>query len=184
MPLELITGPMFSGKTEELLRRLKREDIAGNSVCLIKWAKDTRHVDAESISTHDYVAQRKCQHCVERLSDIDEGLLEQADVLAIDEGQFFGDLEAFCLRWESTKKIVVSALNGSYERKPWAQVSALVALCDHLDLYHAICVRCKRSDAIFSHRKVAASLDTGLIPLVGGKETYEPLCRACFLSAL
>lgn len=172
--IELILGPMFAGKSTELLRRARRYGHAKQRVLLVKPACDTRY-GALRVSTHDMQSQDATP--LETLAAVWERR-DEFDVLAVDEGQFFPDLAAECGRLaDAGKVVVVSALSGTFERVPFPQVAALAPLCERADLLSAVC-DCG-ADAPFSRllRRDGVGADSVKI---GGKGDYAAVCRACW----
>ena len=169
----MICGSMFSGKTEELIRRLKRAKIANLKVEIFKPAIDVRY-HVQNIVSHDE------NHIVSTPVDNSQIILllaSDADVIGIDEAQFFDDqLPEVCdqLAQKGTR-VIVAGLDMDYTGKPFGQIPYLLAKADYITKLHAICVRCGNI-ASYSYRK---SADEGQIVL-GEKEMYEPRCRFCF----
>jgi len=175
--IEVICGSMFSGKTEELIRRLKRARIAKQKVEVFKPAIDTRYDDQDVVS-HD--AKKETSIPVENASQI-LFYAEDFEVVGIDEAQFFGnELISVCNQLaEKGKRVIVSGLDMDYLGKPFGPVPQLLAIAEYVTKVHAICIRCG-SLASYSHRTVT---DNKLVVL-GETEAYEPLCRKCFLEAV
>lgn len=171
--VEVVCGSMFSGKTEELLRRLKRARIARQTVTLFKPALDTRYADAEVVS-HDATAMpSEVVHTAEPILL----LTGDADVVGIDEAQFFGPelvdvVETLAM---DGKRVILAGLDQDYLGRPFEPVPQLMAVAEHVTKLHAVCVRCG-APANHSQRIVAS----GGRVLVGESEAYEPRCRACF----
>lgn len=171
--IEVICGSMFSGKTEELIRRLKRAKIANLKVEIFKPAIDTRY-HAHNIVSHDENAILS--------TPIDNSqtillLANEVDVIGIDEAQFFDDqLPEVCdqLAW-SGARVIVAGLDMDYTGKPFGQMPFLLAKADYITKLHAICVRCGNI-ASYSFRKSAS----GSQLLLGEKDLYEPRCRECY----
>ena len=173
--IQVIMGPMFSGKTTELLRRVKRFSIATYKCCLVKYENDTRY-DLESIATHDNeLANAYPCTC---LADIYDKLMEH-QVIGIDEGQFLPDLVENCEKLANQGKIViVAALDGTFQRKPFGQILNLIPLAETVIKLKAVCMKCY-SDACFTKRTV----DSDKVELIGGADKYMAVCRACYLDA-
>ena len=172
--IEVICGSMFSGKTEELIRRLKRVKIANLKVEIFKPAMDVRY-DAEKIVSHDTNAILSTP--VESSQTI-LLLAHDADVVGIDEAQFFdaeiGNVcEQLALRG---MRVIIAGLDMDYTGKPFGQMPNLLAIADYITKLHAICVKCGNI-ANVSYRKVAG--DSQL--MLGEKDKYEPRCRICAL---
>lgn len=174
--IEVICGSMFSGKTEELIRRLNRARIAKQKVEVFKPAIDVRY-DEEDVVSHD--AKKSPSIPVENASQI-LFYAEDFEVVGIDEAQFFGnELVAVCNELaEKGKRVVVSGLDMDYTGKPFGPIPHLLSIAEYVTKVHAICMRCGDL-ANYSHRTV---LDDKLVVL-GETDAYEPLCRKCFVSA-
>lgn len=165
---------MFSGKTEELIRRLKRALIARQKVAIFKPAVDTRY-HSEDVVSHD--ANSIPSTPVEASSQI---LLyaNDYDVVGIDEAQFFDmELVAVCNKLaEMGTRVIVAGLDMDYTGKPFGPIPGLLATAEYVDKVHAICIECGGL-AHYSHR---TSEQEGLVVL-GDTDRYEPLCRHCFV---
>ena len=184
--LELIIGSMFSGKSTELIRQISRNKIAGRKVMTISHCSDDRY-GKELISTHcgsniipDYMLSS-----LKSVPEYDQ-YIYSADVIFIEEGQFFSDIVDFCKKSVDIDKkfVVVSALDGDFQREPFPQISRLYPLADKITKLNAICLRCSnigiQNDASFSLRTVN-SMDKHL---VGGKDSYEAVCRYHYLDGI
>ena len=172
--IQVIFGPMFSGKTTELLRRIVRFTIAKLDCAVIKYKADTRYA-VEEASTHD---QRsiKAIPC-ELLSDVYHQV-KTMDVIGIDEGQFFPDIVAFTERLANEGKIIiVAALDGTFQRKPFGNILELVPLAESVHKLSAVCMECF-NPAAFSKRIGSDQR----VQVIGGSETYLAVCRRCFHS--
>lgn len=174
--IEVICGSMFSGKTEELIRRLNRARIAKQKVEVFKPAIDVRY-DEEDVVSHD--AKKSSSIPVENASQI-LFYAEDFEVVGIDEAQFFGnELVSVCNELaEKGKRVVVSGLDMDYTGKPFGPIPQLLSIAEYVTKVHAICMRCGDL-ANYSHRIV---LDDKLVVL-GETDAYEPLCRKCFVFA-
>lgn len=171
--IEVVCGSMFSGKTEELLRRLRRAQIARQSVALFKPAIDTRYAD-DAVVSHDATAMpSEVVHAAEQILL----LAGHADVVGVDEAQFFGaDVVRVCEQLaRGGARVIVAGLDQDYLGRPFEPVPQLMAVAEHVTKLHAVCVRCG-APANHSQRLVA----TDSRVLVGEKEAYEPRCRTCF----
>ncbi|MDR2894639.1 MAG: thymidine kinase [Alistipes sp.] len=175
--IEVICGGMFSGKTEELIRRLKRAQYARQSVEIFKPAVDVRYSEAEVVS-HEGNSIRSTP--VESSAAI---LLMATDarVVAVDEAQFFDEgLTEVCRTLaDGGVRVIVAGLDMDYLGKPFGPMPALMATAEYVTKVHAICVRCG-APANHSHRLAA---DNRLV-MLGETDSYEPLCRGCFHRAL
>jgi thymidine kinase len=178
--LEVICGPMFSGKTEELLRRVRRSLIANLPTVLIKPATDTRYALNDVVS-HDKNAMPSV--VVEKASEILDSIEvngRTALVVAIDEAQFFDDsLPAVCNEIANRGvRVIVAGLDLDFNGVPFGHMPELLALAEDVTKLHAVCVETGRS-AHFSH-KIAGSSDTVEL---GEKDKYIPLARHAFVAA-
>ncbi|SRR5690606_14982420 len=171
--IEVICGSMFSGKTEELIRRVRRSQLARLPVEIFKPAMDTRYHDTD-ITSHD--SNRIPSTPVDHSSTI---LLlgSVAKVVGIDEAQFFDDeLPEVCTKLANSGiRVIVAGLDMDFMGQPFGPVPALMAIAEHVTKVHAVCVRCG-APANYSYRLTED--DQRL--LVGEKDSYEPHCRSCF----
>ncbi|VAW26126.1 Thymidine kinase [hydrothermal vent metagenome] len=174
--IEVICGSMFSGKTEELIRRLNRARIARQKVEIFKPAVDTRY-DETNVVSHD--AKAVSSTPVENASQI-LFYAQDFEVVGIDEAQFFGEeLVSVCNELaRNGKRVVVAGLDMDYLGNPFGPIPKLMATAEYVTKVHAICIRCGNL-ANYSHRTVK---DDNLVVL-GETDVYEPLCRQCFLKA-
>ncbi|PLW96580.1 MAG: thymidine kinase [Marinilabiliales bacterium] len=171
--IEVVCGSMFSGKTEELIRRLNRARIAKLKVEIFKPVIDTRY-DEEEVVSHDDKAIKSTP--VESSSQI---LLyaNDVDVVGIDEAQFF-DLELVnvCNKLaDNGVRVICAGLDMDYTGKPFGPMPALIATAEFVDKVHAICVKCGNL-AQYSHRTVV----NDKLVVLGETDSYEPLCRVCY----
>lgn len=171
--IEVICGSMFSGKTEELIRRLKRAKIANLRVEIFKPAIDVRY-DETNVVSHDanYINSTPIDNSQTILL-----MASDVDIVGIDEAQFFDDeiinvCEALALKGI---RVIVAGLDMDYLGKPFGQMPRLLAVADFITKLHAICVRCGNI-ANHSYRKTA---EGGQV-LIGEKDLYEPRCRTCY----
>jgi len=174
--IEVIVGSMFSGKTEELLRRLKRAKIARQNVEIFKPMVDVRYSDDEVVS-HDANAIRSTP--VESSGNI-MLLSGNVNVVGIDEAQFFdGGLANVCHQLANQGiRVIVAGLDMDFKGKPFGPIPSLLATAEYVTKVHAICMRCGDL-AHFSHRLS----DEEKLVVLGEKDEYEPLCRCCFMKA-
>jgi thymidine kinase len=171
--IEVICGSMFSGKTEELIRRLKRVRIANLNVEIFKPKIDLRY-HLLNIVSHDENA------IVSTPVDNSQTILllaQNADVIGIDEAQFFDDqLPDVCDQLALKGiRVIVAGLDMDYTGKPFGQMPYLLAKADYITKLHAICVRCGNI-ANYSYRKSADSSQV----ILGEHDLYEPRCRKCY----
>jgi thymidine kinase len=171
--IEVICGSMFSGKTEELIRRLKRAKIANLKVEIFKPAIDIRY-DEINVVSHDsnYIPSTPIDNSQTILL-----MAGDVDIVGIDEAQFFDDeiihvCETLALQGI---RVIVAGLDMDYLGRPFGQMPRLLAIADFITKLHAICVRCGNL-ANISYRKTNAE---GQV-LVGEKDIYEPRCRTCY----
>jgi thymidine kinase len=171
--IEVICGSMFSGKTEELIRRLKRAKIANLNVEIFKPDMDTRY-DAKNIVSHDEnaIISNPVANSKMILS-----LVKNAEVIGIDEAQFFDDdLPDVCDQLAlNGLRVIVAGLDMDYMCEPFGQVPNLLAKADYITKLHAICVKCGNI-ANYSYRKTGHDSQIFL----GEKDIYEPRCRNCY----
>jgi thymidine kinase len=172
--IEIVCGSMFSGKTEELLRRLTRARIAKQKVEVFKPAVDVRY-DEDDVVSHD--ARKSASIPVENASQI-LFYAEEFEVVGIDEAQFFGnELVSVCNELANRgKRVIVAGLDMDYQGKPFGPIPQLLATAEYVTKVHAICMKCGNL-ANYSHRTVN---DDKLVVL-GETDAYEPLCRKCFM---
>ena len=174
--IEVVVGSMFSGKTEELIRRLKRAKIAKQKVEIYKPAIDVRYSEVEVVS-HDENSIRSTP--VENSASI-LLLIGDADVIGIDEAQFFdmGLIEVATKLANMGVRVIVAGLDMDFKGMPFGPIPGLMAVADYVTKVHAICVRCGNI-AQFSHRLS----EKEQVVLLGEKDIYEPLCRSCYNEA-
>ena len=171
--IEVICGSMFSGKTEELIRRLKRAKIANQRVEIYKPKIDTRY-DELSVVSHD--ANTILATHIENSYKLLENT-EGVDVVGIDEAQFFDkNLTEVCQKLALKGiRVVVAGLDMDYRGEPFGPVPQLLAVAEYITKVHAICSHCGNL-ATHSYRKVANNEQV----MLGEKDTYEPRCRTCY----
>jgi len=175
--IEVVCGSMFSGKTEELIRRMKRAKFAKQRVEIFKPAIDTRYSVADVVS-HD--------HNVINSTPVDSSstillLSSELDVVGIDEAQFLDEnLVSVCneLAYRGVR-VIIAGLDMDFQGVPFGPIPALCAIADEVTKVHAICVKCGNL-AYVSHRLVHDDKRV----LLGEKAEYEPLCRECYRKAL
>ncbi len=171
--IEVICGSMFSGKTEELIRRMRRAVFANLKTAIFKPAIDVRYSESDVVS-HDAHAIRSTP--VSSSEDI-RRLAAGVEVVGIDEAQFFDEGIIDVARELAGQgiRVIIAGLDMDYLGKPFGPIPALMAIADDVLKVHAICVRCGDL-AQFSHR---LSRSENLVEL-GEKDIYEPICRHCF----
>jgi thymidine kinase len=171
--LEVICGSMFSGKTEELIRRLKRVRIANQRLLVVKPLLDTRYAKEKIVShdTNSYIST-PIEDPLQILS-----MAEDVEVIGVDEAQFFDDSIVDVCEQLATRgvRVIAAGLDMDFSGKPFGPMPQLMAKADHVTKLHAICVRCGAM-ANYSFR-IAAGEDQVLL---GATDSYEPRCRQCY----
>jgi len=175
--IEVVCGSMFSGKTEELIRRMKRAQFAKQRVEIFKPAIDVRYSEQDVVS-HD--------HNVIQSTPVESSqsillLADDIDVVGIDEAQFFdmGIVEVCTTLAQRGIRVICAGLDMDYKGVPFGPMPALMAIAEDVYKTHAICVHCGDL-AYVSHRLVTSDKRV----LLGETESYEPLCRACYAKAI
>ena len=172
--IEVVCGSMFSGKTEELIRRLRRAQFANQQIAIFKPVIDKRYSDVEVVS-HDF--HKITSTPVATPKEILDKVGPEVQVVGIDEAQFFDDsLVEVCQTLANRGvRVIVAGLDTDYLGVPFGPMPRLMAVAEDVQKVHAICVRCGAL-ANHSHR-LSKSQD---LVLLGEKDVYEPLCRDCF----
>ena len=180
--LELIIGPMFSGKTSKLLEIYKQCMFCNIPVSIVNHSLDKRYHET-MISSHDKI-MAPCMQSNElnelwstKSNEIDKNMLKQSDIILINEGQFFPDLYEVVLDMLKHNKIIyISGLDGDFERKKFGDILDLIPLCDKVTKLQSLCSRCKNgTPGIFSMRLTKEKEQT-----IVGSENYIPVCRKCY----
>lgn len=176
--IEVVCGSMFSGKTEELIRRLRRAQFANQKIAIFKPVIDKRYSDVEVVS-HDF--HKITSTPVSSPAEMLDKITPDVEVVGIDEAQFFdGSLVEVCQTLAGRGvRVIAAGLDTDYLGKPFGAMPQLMAVAEDVQKVHAICVKCGNL-ANHSHR-LSKSHD---LVLLGEKDVYEPLCRACFNRAL
>jgi len=172
--IEVICGSMFSGKSEELIRRLRRATIARQKVQAFKPGIDDRYI-ADDIVSHD---ERRIEcHQIKQASDIFDLIEKDTKVVGIDEAQFFGeDLVELCERLaESGRRVIVAGLDQDYRGKPFEPIPQLLALAENITKTMAVCMVCGAPA-----NKTQRLIESDERIVVGAGEAYEPRCRKCY----
>lgn len=175
--IEVVCGSMFSGKTEELIRRLNRARIAKLKVEIFKPGIDTRYSEEDVVSHNansvNSIPVENAQQILFYANDV--------DVVGIDEAQFFGsELVDVCQQLANQGiRVIVAGLDMDFLGKPFGPMPDLMAIAEDVTKVHAICMRCG-SLAQYSHRTIAGDK----LVVLGETESYEPLCRSCYLKAM
>lgn len=175
--IEVICGSMFSGKTEELIRRLKRAEFAGQKVEIFKPAVDRRYDETDVVS-HD---RNKVNSTPVESSSVLPLLASECDVVGIDEAQFFDDgiVEVANLLANSGKRVIIAGLDMDFRGRPFGPMPDLMAVAEYVTKVHAICMKTGNL-ANYSHRKI----DSDKLVELGETLEYEPLSRAVFWDLL
>lgn len=178
--IEVITGVMFSGKSEELLRRVRRATIARKSVRVFKSHLDDRYGDLQQVASHDGSAVEAIPISSSR--EIAEHVRAATDVVAIDEAQFLdgGVVKVANALADQGRRVIVAGTDMDFRGAPFGPIPQLLAVAEKIDKLHAICVRCgelaTRNQRLIEGRPAPAE---GPTIQVGGAETYEARCREC-----
>ena len=175
--IEVVCGSMFSGKTEELIRRLRRAQFARQQIAIFKPVIDKRYSDVEVVS-HDF--HKLTSIPVNTPTEMLDKIGPEVEVVGIDEAQFFDEtLVEVCQTLANRGvRVIVAGLDTDYLGQPFGPMPRLMAVAEDVQKVHAICVRCGAL-ANHSHR-LSKSED---LVLLGEKDVYEPLCRDCFNTA-
>ncbi|MDY5357376.1 MAG: thymidine kinase [Candidatus Cryptobacteroides sp.] len=175
--IEVICGSMFSGKTEELIRRLKRAQFAKQKVEIYKPCIDVRYSEEEVVSHEGHsIMSTPIDSPASMLL-----LSSDVEVVGIDEAQFFDDtiVEVVQTLADRGVRVIIAGLDTDFMGKPFGPMPALMAVAEDIQKVHAICVKCG-SPANHSHRLTS----NDKLVVLGEKDVYEPLCRHCYNAAL
>lgn len=191
MSITLIIGPMFSGKTSELIRLVDRKRIAGKKCLIIKHTNDIRYDDIndntdkiDNIVTHSHIQYSKTDiiKLSELLNDIQNNIIEKKtyDTVAIEEGHFFPNINTFCTGLANNGiDVIVSAIDSSFKQEMFKNIGELIANSEIVMKLTAICMVCKDKDAHFNIRTVSSNEEI----LVGGADIYKSVCRTCMINS-
>jgi thymidine kinase len=177
MSIKIILGCMYSGKTSEVIRECKKwQSVGGNALC-INFIGDDRYGSDGQAYSHD-LNSVKCVK-VNELSEINVNTVLASDLILINEAQFFGDLVEYCLIWceNYDKKIIVSGLDGDYQRKPFGKILDLIPYADSVIKLNAYCSICKDGTLAPFSKRFTAEKEQILI----GSDIYGAVCRKHFL---
>jgi len=170
--IQLILGPMFAGKSTELIRRVRRYQVARRKVVVVKPQIDDRY-GSSGVVTHDRLTFPGL--APGSLSEVQDQLMG-CDVIGIDEGQFFSDIVEACEALaKAGKTVIVAALDGTYQRRPFENISRLISVADTVEKLLAVCHICS-GVAPFSARLTGEPGDV----LIGGEDKYVAVCRGCW----
>ncbi|QIG59716.1 putative thymidine kinase [Dishui Lake phycodnavirus 3] len=178
MGLTIIMGNMFSGKTSELIRRLKRYRIIGKKIVVINSSKDTRSPE-EMLKTHDgiefpCIKVEHISHCIVKQTFCD------ADIVAVDEAQFFPDLKQFvemCLFLD--KSVILAGLDGDYKQRKFGELLECIPMASDVMKLSALCMDCRNGTPGPFTKRIIESDD---LEIVGGKDVYKAVCRKHLIS--
>lgn len=174
--INLILGPMFSGKTSELIARYKRYSLANKKCIMIKYAGDMRYSN-KMVVTHDNVKINA--YMCSFLYELDK-MVQDYHVICIDEVQFYKDAHILCDKWASEgKKVEACGLNGTFQRRPFTIISQLIPFADNITFLKAVCIE-TGGKAIFSKRLI----DNNDEQIIGGADIYSPVDRATYYNGL
>jgi len=176
MSLELIIGPMFSGKSTELIRKIRLAKIIDKKVIVIKPIIDNRYKNNKIVS-HSFESE-ECES-IQLLAEMDQKI-NNYDLIVVDEGQFFSDLKEYVLKWVDVNKkdVIVGGLDGGHKRNKIGDILELIPYSDSCVKIKSLCKKCNDgTHAIFTHRMN----DNQDQVEIGGAETYIPLCRKHYL---
>lgn len=185
MSITTIIGPMFSGKTTELIRLIDRKKITGKKCLIIKNINDIRYdflmesKIKKHITTHNKYSYNCCD--IIYLSELNREKMQniiddEYKIVGIDEGFFFKNIKNFCNDLANQGiEIIVATLDSSYEQKMFQEIGDLIAISENVIKLTAVCMFCKKNDAAFTIRIVNSVQEI----LVGGEETYKSVCRYC-----
>ena len=176
--LELFIGPMFSGKSTELIKNIRLYKIINKKVLILKPNIDTRY-DKNKIVSHN--GENETCYVIDNLEKISNEIITKYDIIIIDEGQFFKSLKNMCLLWveKYNKHVIVGGLDGDYQRNPIGELLDLIPYADKYQKLYALCNYCKDgTKAIFSKRIMNNQNQI----LIGGSELYVSVCRFHYLN--
>jgi thymidine kinase len=184
--IHLVTGPMFSGKTQKLVNAVRVAAEVGRKHCLVIAPVVDDRWKGEGLGTHydkgDGSAQASeyVTYChAANIRDVEvDGKIQQ---VMIDEGQFFPDLADECEKLAARGVVVlVAALNGNYKQKAFVSVSELIPHCNTVELLHSVCIKCRALPGIFTVRiRGLPPADDPMCPDIGGADKYQAVCRGC-----
>lgn len=180
----LILGCMFSGKTTELIRRIRCVKVLKQPFVVVTHACDTRYRGGGGgVVSHDMLHEQAL--ALSSLSELaGTDAYTQASHVFIEEGQFFDDLYSFVVTAceKDGKHVVVSALDGDFRRQPFQQVLQLIPFAEHVKKLHALCADCKDGTLASFSKRILQNKDDGAQILVGGSESYKSVCRLHYLA--
>jgi len=174
--IEIIMGCMFSGKSTELIRRLKRHRAINQKILVINSAKDTRSSN-NVIKTHN-LDTLACMKVADLMDAFDFVYDHECDVVAIDEAQFFTGLREFIQNISPhVKRIIIAGLDGDFLQKPFGEIFKVLPMADEVIKLHALCMVC--NDGTLAPFTKRFCEDTTTQELVGDQDIYKAVCRKC-----
>jgi thymidine kinase len=188
MSITTIIGPMFSGKTSELIRLVDRQRISGKRCLIIKNCIDNRfdsmlnYDDKKFVATHSEYHYNKCDICYYKnfTDKMADSLLESYDVIGIEEGFLFTGLISFCNKLADNGVIVIiSTLDTNFRQEIFNQIADILARSEYIIKLTAVCMRCGSNDGIYTIRTIESTDEI----LIGGSDVYQSICRSCFVKA-
>ena len=177
--IEVITGPMFAGKTEELIRRVRRLEYANSNIVVFKPAIDNRYADSEVVSHND---SRTRSISISKASQIMDYVKKDTEVVAIDEIQFLDEDAVHICEYLADKgvRVIVSGLDRDFRGEPFSFMPKLLSIAEYVTKLSAICVKCHtpatRTQRIIDGKP--ANFNDPIV-LIGAKDSYEARCRDC-----
>lgn len=183
MSITTIIGPMFSGKTTEFIRLIKRKQISGKNCLIIKNSIDVRYDNGENnnnhITTHDGQRYQNCDIIYQKTLK-DEILINtisnKYNVVGIEEGFFFTGLSYFCNELANRGiDVIVATIDSSFKQELFKEVGDLIAISENVIKLNAICMRCGEDNASFTIR----TIESDELILVGANDIYQSVCRKC-----
>ena len=173
--ISIIIGPMFSGKSTELIRNIKRYSIKKKSTIVVAYEFDNRYSNDKKVVTHDKYEYPAIKSSI--LTDILDTIINY-EVIGIDEGQFYPDLVQVCEYLANIGKIIIiSALSGNYKREPFDVISKILPKCESITNISAICFNCNED----AHYTIRISEEKDEV-VIGGEDKYKPSCRNCYFN--
>lgn len=186
MSITTIIGPMFSGKTDQLISRIERKRISGKKCLIIKNSSDDRYDstvgDSIHVTTHMGLRYALCDiiSIMELSQDTIDDIIGKYDVVGIDEGFFFKNITHFCNELANNNiYVIVSTLDGSYQQKIFPHIGDLIAVSEKIIKLNSVCMNCHDENAAFTLRIA----DKNNNKLVGGIDMYKSVCRKCLIKS-
>ena len=179
--LEIIIGPMFSGKTTTLLNIAHNHVLKNKKVIIINHSHDTRYSNKGIISTHDGIKRQCITFSSLKLFENEcSDLFEKAHVICINEAQFFDDLKEYVTSWveKYNKHVVVAGLDGDYKRQKFGSILDLIPISDECNKIKSICTNCSKN--CFAPFTIRNHSDIEMQIAIGSNESYQAVCRSCF----